>query len=139
MKYLLYLGIAALVGFGFLPDSEPSKTLEAPVPAITNVEQTPAEQSPETIPVVAEDIAEVIEKAEIVPEKVEPVKEKPTPVVKDTASCGEDYYRNVDGNCIHRPSDDPSGASAKCRDGSYSYSQNRRGTCSGHGGVAQWL
>jgi hypothetical protein len=33
----------------------------------------------------------------------------------------------------------PAGASAVCRDGTYSYSQNRRGTCSHHGGVAQWL
>ncbi len=28
---------------------------------------------------------------------------------------------------------------AICRDGTYSYSKNRRGTCSHHGGVAQWL
>lgn len=27
---------------------------------------------------------------------------------------------------------------AKCRDGTYSYSQNRSGTCSHHGGVAIW-
>jgi len=33
----------------------------------------------------------------------------------------------------------PSGASAVCRDGTYSYSARRRGTCSHHGGVAQWL
>jgi hypothetical protein len=33
----------------------------------------------------------------------------------------------------------PSGASAICRDGSYSFSAHRRGTCSHHGGVAQWL
>ena len=31
-----------------------------------------------------------------------------------------------------------SGASAKCADGSLSYSAHRRGTCSHHGGVAQW-
>ena len=31
-----------------------------------------------------------------------------------------------------------SGASAVCSDGSLSYSANRRGTCSHHGGVAQW-
>ncbi|MGC2234934.1 MAG: DUF3761 domain-containing protein [Pyrinomonadaceae bacterium] len=31
-----------------------------------------------------------------------------------------------------------SGATARCRDGSLSYSQNRRGTCSHHGGVAEW-
>jgi hypothetical protein len=33
----------------------------------------------------------------------------------------------------------PSGASARCRDGTLSYSQNRRGTCSHHGGVAEWF
>ncbi|MBL8195108.1 MAG: DUF3761 domain-containing protein [Blastocatellia bacterium] len=33
----------------------------------------------------------------------------------------------------------PPGARAICRDGTYSFSQNRRGTCSHHGGVAQWL
>lgn len=34
---------------------------------------------------------------------------------------------------------DASGASARCRDGSLSYSQSRRGTCSHHGGVAEWF
>lgn len=33
----------------------------------------------------------------------------------------------------------PSGATALCRDKTYSYSQHRQGTCSHHGGVAQWL
>lgn len=27
---------------------------------------------------------------------------------------------------------------AICRDGSYSYSQHRQGTCSRHGGVSEW-
>jgi Protein of unknown function (DUF3761) len=31
------------------------------------------------------------------------------------------------------------GATALCRDGTYSYSANRRSACSHHGGVAQWL
>lgn len=48
-------------------------------------------------------------------------------------------YTNVDGNVIESPSSNQSGATAKCRDGSYSHSQHRSGTCSGHGGVAQWL
>ena len=30
-------------------------------------------------------------------------------------------------------------ATALCADGTYSYSANRRGACSHHGGVAQWL
>jgi hypothetical protein len=41
---------------------------------------------------------------------------------------------------IERPSNRvPAGASARCRDGSYSYSASRRATCSHHGGVAEWL
>ena len=31
------------------------------------------------------------------------------------------------------------GASARCKDSTYSFSQHRSGTCSGHKGVAQWL
>ena len=34
---------------------------------------------------------------------------------------------------------DPTGATAKCKDGTYSKSQHRAGTCSSHGGVADWL
>lgn len=38
------------------------------------------------------------------------------------------------------PSTSPSGgATARCADGTLSYSQNRSGTCSWHGGVAVWL
>jgi hypothetical protein len=32
----------------------------------------------------------------------------------------------------------PFGATARCRDGWYSCSQHRPGTCSWHGGVAEW-
>lgn len=52
------------------------------------------------------------------------------------------YYTNTYGNKVHSPAYSnsiPSGASAQCRDGTYSFSQSRRGTCSGHGGVANWL
>jgi hypothetical protein len=33
----------------------------------------------------------------------------------------------------------PPGATALCRDGTYSFSQHHSGTCSHHGGVAKWL
>jgi hypothetical protein len=33
----------------------------------------------------------------------------------------------------------PPGATAQCRDGTYSFSQHHSGTCSHHGGVAVWL
>lgn len=54
----------------------------------------------------------------------------------------DNYYTNVDGNEVHSPaySDGiPARASAQCRDGTYSFSQHKSGTCSRHGGVATWL
>lgn len=51
------------------------------------------------------------------------------------------YYINSRGNKVQSPtyySSKPAGATALCRDGTYSFSQSRRGTCSHHGGVAQW-
>lgn len=51
------------------------------------------------------------------------------------------YYTNSDGRQVHRPvqsKEHISGASARCRDGSESFSQHHSGTCSGHGGVMAW-
>lgn len=47
-------------------------------------------------------------------------------------------YTNVDGRRVHSPrhaSSRPAEATAVCRDGTYSFSQHRRGNCSRHGGV----
>lgn len=52
------------------------------------------------------------------------------------------YYTNTYGEDTQSPthySGVPSGASAICYDGTYSFSRNRRGTCSRHGGVKKWL
>ena len=53
-------------------------------------------------------------------------------------------YANSKGNRVRSPTrtadnQPPAGATAQCRDGTYSFSQSRRGTCSHHGGVASWL
>jgi Protein of unknown function (DUF3761) len=51
-------------------------------------------------------------------------------------------YVNSKGETVKRPencSTVPQGATAQRRDGSYSFSKSRRGTCSHHGGVAKWL
>jgi hypothetical protein len=51
-------------------------------------------------------------------------------------------YVNSKGQTVKRPencSGAPQGATAQCRDGTYSFSRSRRGTCSHHGGVAKWL
>ena len=55
------------------------------------------------------------------------------------ADCKSGSYKNVDGKCVHSPSSDPTGATARCRDGTYSYSLHASGTCSHHGGVARWI
>ena len=74
-----------------------------------------------------------------------PVQQQPVaqpPAVQAPVDCGGDYYVNVDGNCVHRPEQAPTapaGATARCVDGTYSFSQHRSGTCSHHGGVAEWL
>lgn len=63
------------------------------------------------------------------------------PVTQDSSLSNNNYYINVDGDTVHAPafSDSiPDDASARCRDGSYSFSRNRRGTCSHHGGVSEW-
>jgi hypothetical protein len=54
------------------------------------------------------------------------------------------HYVNKDGQEIHSPAHSksgavPAGATARCGDRTYSFSQHRRGTCSHHGGVAAWL
>lgn len=59
-----------------------------------------------------------------------------------SSACGADTYVNSRGNCVRRPIQSPTvpaGASAQCADGTYSFSQSRRGTCSHHGGVSRWL
>jgi hypothetical protein len=53
------------------------------------------------------------------------------------------HYVNSSGNVVHAPAHSttgaaPAGASAHCSDGTYSFSQHHRGTCSHHGGVASW-
>src|SRR5437899_1150691 len=59
------------------------------------------------------------------------------------ANCTDNgTYVNSKGQTVKRPencSATPQGATAQCRDGTYSFSRSRRGTCSHHGGVAHWL
>jgi hypothetical protein len=60
-----------------------------------------------------------------------------------TTLSNDNHYTIVDGQSVHSPAYSsgavPSGATAQCADGTYSFSQHRQGTCSHHGGVAHWL
>jgi hypothetical protein len=51
-------------------------------------------------------------------------------------------YVNSQGQTVKGPENCAAalqGATAQCADGTYSFSQSRKGTCSHHGGVAKWL
>lgn len=53
------------------------------------------------------------------------------------------HYMNVSGHVVHSPTRTFSGRApgrytAICGDGSYSFSEHHRGTCSHHGGVSTW-
>lgn len=66
---------------------------------------------------------------------------QPQVQVQSEPDCPNGTYVNTYGNVVCSPysSNSAAGASAQCEDGTYSFSQSRRGTCSGHGGVAVWL
>jgi len=68
----------------------------------------------------------------------------PTTSTTTRTLSNDNTYTNSDGNTVHSPAypsdgQAPAGATAQCRDGTYSFSQHHRGTCSHHGGVARWL
>lgn len=72
-----------------------------------------------------------------------PAATAPAPAAS-ASSAPNDSYTNTDGNTVPSPQPTPdnsipTGATAQCRDGSYSFSQHHQGTCSHHGGVARWL
>ncbi|MEV6877007.1 DUF3761 domain-containing protein [Amycolatopsis sp. NPDC051128] len=147
MKFGAVLLAGVLVtgcGAGSLPPKQSGNL--GVLPATSSTYSTPAYSTP--APTEASVPAPVTSEAPVVttaPAAVKTTAPKPkvprttTQAAPKPAECGADYYRNSDGNCIHRPSDNPSGATALCKDGSYSYSQHRSGTCSGHGGVRTWL
>lgn len=67
---------------------------------------------------------------------------QPQVQVQSEPDCPNGTYINTYGNVVCSPyssNSAPAGASAQCEDGTYSFSQSRRGTCSSHGGVAVWL
>lgn len=69
---------------------------------------------------------------------------QPTQTQNESQLVEHRSYINSDGNQVHSPAHTvrglpPAGATAKCSDGTFSFSQHHQGTCSHHGGVTQWL
>lgn len=99
-------------------------------PKVEAIKTVPAVVAPVvTKPVVAETIK--VETPSVTAPKTEAV----VPLSNDNT------YINSQGDEIHSPAYAPTippGASARCNDGTYSFSASRRGTCSHHGGVVEW-
>lgn len=120
-RYLIPIGIVVLLSFA--GDSNQTQSTQQVAPVFQNVQSatiTATDVSASKIPNAAKTI---------------------TPSTGSTLS-NNNYYTNTAGNKVHSPAYSnsvPAGASAQCRDGTYSFSQSRRGTCSHHGGVAMWF
>ncbi len=60
--------------------------------------------------------------------------------VRESSLTSHRHYVNVSGHVVHSPArmrdgSRPPGASAHCSDGTWSFSEHARGTCSHHGGI----
>ena len=143
---VLFIGSASIAGCqnGAVtqssdPQSQVSSSSTAPLPDPTPLPTAPpvvAAPTPTASPVA------LPPPSQIPAPRVAAVAPPAAGSAQQSGSCDADYYRNSDGKCIHRPQQAaaaPAGATARCSDGEYSFSQHRQGTCSGHGGVAQWL
>lgn len=132
MKNLL-IGLSALIGVATV--SSVANSVDSPAQPASVVETTTSKPL-NTAPQVEKT------KPKVTNEDIQESYRRSVPA-DDSELSNDNYYTNVDGNKVHSPaySNDgvPAGASAQCGDGTYSFSQNRRGTCSGHGGVASWL
>src|SRR5215831_1265738 len=77
---------------------------------------------------------------QIIAKNVADIKEQSPPSTSQNTTPHD--YTNSEGKRVQSPTYSetvPVGATAQCRDGRYSFSQHRQGTCSHHGGVARWL
>jgi hypothetical protein len=73
------------------------------------------------------------------PAATAPAKTSPAPASSTTATSTTATSTTAAGKSGKSETTDPTGAIAKCKDGLYSHSKTHTGTCSRHGGVAQWL
>jgi hypothetical protein len=136
-KYLpisILLSFIILLGAGC--DVQPGINYSLPV----NSQSVHASTSPSVIEKIIPVVTPSVNKPAIpktIPDSIQKSAPKPKPGAAPNGT-----YTNTAGNKVPRPYDAPSvpiGASAQCRDGTYSFSQSRRGTCSHHGGVAEWF
>jgi hypothetical protein len=77
-----------------------------------------------------------VETRRTLPPARDSIKQGSKPVI--SSSPASPSVKQSSSSVTPRTSSVPNGATARCRDGTYSFSANRRGTCSHHKGVAVW-
>jgi hypothetical protein len=65
--------------------------------------------------------------------KITTFRDTPEMIISDPAQITANTRSSADARSI------PAGTTALCKDGTYSFSRHRRGTCSHRGGVREWL
>lgn len=130
-RYIIPLGIFAIFIFVGLFDQNPANQNSTISPSGQNPQQVKSDTI--TIPAYQQPLNVIQQQptTQNQPQATPPQQSQPN------------YYINSSGNKVQSPTKTqdnsvPAGASARCRDGSYSFSQHRSGTCSHHGGVAEW-
>ncbi|XYJ09452.1 DUF3761 domain-containing protein [Telluria sp. B2] len=119
-----------------MPPGDQMRTLSAVLLALALASSLAhAQRAPDQAPLPRYQLVEPAEQKQALHPRAEPDEEQ---------LLSRRHYTTRDGRRVHSPSKTqgdvaPAGASAKCRDGTYSFSQNRRGTYSHHGGVRSWL
>ncbi len=141
-KKQIFLGITGLViALGFIGSTGSQTPIQTQQKTSQTQEQTPTTQ----IQGVRDEVKIASPEPSPTPKPTpSPKLASPTPKTITSAPtyCLNGTYVNSVGNTVCRPEQAPStpaGATAICRDGSYSFSQSRSGTCSHHGGVSRWL
>lgn len=130
-RYIIPITIFGLVGLASSFDNSTSNSVKSYAPATSQEVRTVPSSVPQKI--------QTQQPVLVVPSAQEDTSPAP---VKEVPLSNNNTYINSRGNEVHSPAFAPSvpaGASAICGDGTYSFSQSRRGTCSHHGGVAEWL
>lgn len=139
------LVVASLIAVTFGSSLISSPSANTTAPEITNTASAVAAYQQATVAPATQPVQAPTQPT------VQPVQPQTTPIqqttqvqtTNNTQLSNDNTYTNVNGVTVHSPaytSDNsvPAGASAQCRDGSYSFSTHRSGTCSHHGGVATW-
>jgi len=139
LKKAVVISAITILGLGGVsslstPKPQSTQTIN-PTPASSNTQSTPPQVQSET----TQQTEAPVQNTPIVSTPVQ------TNNNTDTSSnlfCPNGTYVNSDGITVCSPyaaASAPEGATAKCYDGTYSFSLHHSGTCSHHGGVAEWL